>query len=398
MPPDRKKWPIVAGSSILPFGHSKDGSTWRDRAFLAANTALSDAGIAPGDIDALVVATESDLVSLQVNPAPVVASDLGLPHLPAVRVEGGGASGALAVRTGVHHILSGLYSRVLVVGFDDAASHLDRSGVGLVYGLSFDAEVEGFLGATAAALYALSAQGYMARHGVDVRQFAAVAVKNRSNALSNPNAHLPMTSTIEDVLASPIIAPPLKRLDCSPLSDGAAALILSRERDMPRQSGFAPVRIVASAAAADWPRLGDRDDIARFAGKARAAVAAYAQAGIESPSTEIDVAEVYDAFTSAELQGIEALGLAREGQAGHQIVNGEHDRHGRLPVNLSGGLLGQGGSPGAVGVAQVATIARLLQGRYHAGLQPVRRLRRGLAEAHGGVATLNCLHVLEGEG
>jgi acetyl-CoA C-acetyltransferase len=397
MPPDRTKWPIVAGSSIQPFGRSKDGSTWRDRAFLAATAALSDANVAPGDIDALVVATESDLVSLQVNPAPVVASDLGLPHLPAVRVEGGGASGALAVRAGVHHILSGLYRRVLVVGFDDAASHLDRSGVGLVYGLSFDAEVEGFLGATAAALYALSAQAYMARHGVSERHLAMVAVKNRSNAVANPNAHLPMISTVEDVLSSAVVAPPLKRLDCSPLSDGAAALVLSRDRDTPRQSERVAVRIVASASATDWARLGDREDFGRFAGKARAAAAAYAQAGIRNPATEIDVAEVYDAFTTAEIQGIEALGFAAEGQGARQIVDGQHHRDGRLPVNLSGGLLGQGGSPGAVGIAQVATIAHLLQGRYHSGLQPSRRLRHGLAEAHGGVATLNCVHVLESD-
>ncbi|MGE3702284.1 MAG: thiolase family protein [Hyphomicrobiaceae bacterium] len=387
----------MAGSSIQPFGRSKDGRTWRDRAFLAASAALSDAAVSPGDIDALVIATESDLVSLQVNPAPVVSSDLGLPHLPCVRVEGGGASGALAVRSGVHHILSGLYRSVLVVGFDDAASHLDRSGVSLVYGLSFDAEVEGFLGATAAALYALSAQAHMARHGVNERHLATVAVKNRANAVANPNAHLPMISTVEDVLASAVVAPPLKRLDCSPLSDGAAALVLSRERNMPRQSERVPVRIVASASASDWARLGDRDDIGRFAGKSRAAAAAYSQAGIMNPSSEIDVAEVYDAFTSAEVQGIEALGLAPEGRGARQIVDGVHDRDGRLPVNLSGGLLGQGGSPGAVGVAQVATIARLLQGRYHGGLQPTLRLRRGLAEAHGGIATLNCVHVLEND-
>ncbi len=395
MQPDRHQWPIIAGSAVLPFGRSKDGSTWRDRAFLAATAALADARIEPTDIEALVVATESDLVSLQVNPAPIIAGDLGLPHVPAVRVEGGGASGALAVRAGVHHILSGLYRRVLVVGFDDAASHLDRAGVALVYGLSFDAEVEGFLGATAAALYALSAQSFMARHAVDERQLAAVAVKNRANAVHNPNAHLPLISTVDDVLASAVVAPPLKRLDCSPLSDGAAALVLSRERDMPRQCGNQPVRIVASASATDWPRLGDREDIGRFAGKARAAAIAYAQAGIASPATEIDVAEVYDSFTSSEIQGIEALGLASEGRGARQIVDGVHHRSGRLPINLSGGLLGQGGSPGAVGVAQAATIARLLQGRYHAGMQPERRLRRGLAEAHGGIATLNCVHVLE---
>ncbi|MFT5509317.1 MAG: acetyl-CoA C-acetyltransferase, partial [Hyphomicrobiaceae bacterium] len=211
MNPSRANWPVVAGGAITQFQRSKDGSTWRDRAHKVALDAIADAGLAPCDIDALIVASESDLISLQVNPAPVVASDLGLPYVSAVRVEGGGASGALAVRTGVHHILSGLYSRVLVVGFDDAASHLEKTGVGLVYGLSFDAEVDGFLGASAAALYALSAAEHIRRYAGSERELAAVAVKNRHNALSNPNAHLPMASTIEDVLASPVVARPVNR-------------------------------------------------------------------------------------------------------------------------------------------------------------------------------------------
>ncbi|MGI9477572.1 MAG: thiolase family protein [Hyphomicrobiaceae bacterium] len=388
-------WPIVAGGAIAKFQRSKDGSTWRDRAHGVAMEAIAEAGLVPSDIDALVVASESDLISLQVNPSPVVASDLGLPHVSAVRVEGGGASGALAVRAGVHHILSGLYSRVLVVGFDDAASHLDNAGVGLVYGLSFDAEVDGFLGATAAALYAVSAAEHMRRYDVSEHQLAAVAVKNRHNALANPNAHLPMDTTIDDVLASPPVAPPLKRLDCSPLSDGAAALVLASDASAPGQIRSKRVRITASACAGDWARIGDRSEFWRFAGKSKAASLAYAQASIASPRTEIHVAEVYDAFTTSEIQSLEALNFADEGQAGTMIMDGEFGPGSGLPVNLSGGLLGQGASPGAVGIAQIVTIAKLLQGRYYPQRQPRHLMRRGLAEAHGGIATTNCVHILE---
>jgi len=392
---ERAKWPVVAGGAISQFQRSKDGSTWRDRAHLVAMDAITEAGFAPKDIDALVVASESDLISLQVNPAPVVASDLGLPYVPAVRVEGGGASGALAVRAGVQHILSGLYARVLVVGFDDAASHLDKAGVGLAYSLSFDAEVDGFLGASSAALYALSAAEHMRRYAGSEQELAAVAVKNRRNARANPNAHLPMASTIQDVISSPAVAPPLKKLHCSPLSDGAAALVLTSNTGTSSGSQPKHIRIVASACASDWARLGDRPEIWRYAGKARAAVSAYAQAAITSPQTEIDVAEVYDAFASSEIQSLEALLFAPEGRAGAGIINGEFGPSGRLPVNLSGGLLGQGGCPGAVGIAQIVTIARLLQGAYYPDLQPRRSLRRGLAEAHGGIATINCVHILE---
>lgn len=117
-------------------------------------------------------------------------------------------------------------------------------------------------------------------------------------------------------------------------------------------------------------------------------------AGIERPASAIDVAEVYDAFSGAELQGIEALGLAAQGAAGEALEAGEYGKEGRLPVNLSGGLIGQGGAPGATGVMQIVTLTRLLQGRYWPGLQPKRRLRTALADAHGGIATVSFTHVL----
>ena len=123
--------------------------------------------------------------------------------------------------------------------------------------------------------------------------------------------------------------------------------------------------------------------------------AACAMAGIEQPARQIDVAEVYDAFTGAEVQGIEALSLAPAGVAAGALVAGEFSRDGRLPVNLSGGLIGQGGAPGATGVMQIVTLTRLLQGRYWPALQPKQRLRTALADAHGGIATVSVTHILE---
>ena len=386
----------MAGGAISQFARTKDGATWRDRAPAVARHALAEAGLEPKDIDALIVATESDIVTLQVNPATVIASELGLSGVAIMRVEGGGASGGLAVRAGVLHILSGLHRRVLVVGFDDAASRLDAQSVGLVYGLSFDAEIEGFAGATATALYALSIQEHMARTGLTEAETAAIAVKNRGNALANPNAHRPMRLTVPEVLASPTVATPYKRLDCSPLSDGAAAIVLARPEDLPARRGPRS-RIVASAAANDHVRLGDRAERHRFSAKVAAARTAYALAGIRDPAREIDVAEVYDAYTGAEIQALEALGLVADGKGGVAASSGELTRDGRLPVNLSGGLIGQGSAPGATGIAQVATLARLLEGRYHSGLQPARALKRGLADTHGGIATVCTVHILERE-
>jgi len=294
-------------------------------------------------------------------------------------------------------VLSGLARRVLVVGFDDVASRLKGADIQLLYSLSFDTDVEGLAGANAASLYALSMVGHMRRHGSTERQMAAVAVKNRGNARFNPNAHKPMEISIDDVMRSPPVSTPYKRLDCSLLSDGAAAIVLCAPGAAPHASG-ARVRISGSGCATDRARLGDRAQPHRFEAKATAARAAYTMAGLASPAQDIDVAEVYDAFSGAELQSLEALGLVAEGEGGAAAAAGEFDREGRLPVNLSGGLMGQGGSPGAVGIAQAVTVARLLCGEYHPGAQPQRELRRGLVDAHGGVATLCVVHVLERAG
>lgn len=384
--------PLILGGAIAPFGNHRDGTHWRDRVRQVAAGALRDAGLELRDIDALVVGTESDAMSLQINPAPVVASDLGLTHCAVMRVEGGGASGGMALRAGLMQVMSGLARHVLVVGFDDAASRLSSADTRLLYALSFDTDIEGLAGATSVSLYALSMAAHMRRHGSTEEQMAAVSVKNRGNAHLNPNAHKPMTLGIADVMRSPRVSTPYKRLDCSLLSDGAAAIVLSAAAHAPR-TAHARVRIVGSGCAADRARLGDRPEPHRFAAKAAAAQAAYAMAGVDEASSQIDVAEVYDAFSGTELQALEALGLSAEGQAGAACRAGEFDRLGRLPVNLSGGLMGQGGSPGAVGIAQAVTVTQLLRGSYPG--QPLRDWRRGLVDTHGGVATACVVHVLE---
>ena len=386
--------PLILGGALAKFGAYRDGSHWRDRVRQVAAQALHQAQLQSNDIDALVVASESDILSLQVNPAAVVASDLGLSHCAAMRVEGGGASGAMALRSGVMHILSGMAKRVLVVGFDDAASRLSGADTRFLYALSFDTDIEGFAGVSAASLYALSINCHMRMHGTTQRQMAAVAVKNRANAMFNPDAHKPMRITIEDVIRSPNVSSPYKLLDCSLLSDGAAAIVLSAPHAAPRTE-LERVQISGSGCAVDGVHLGDRAQPHRFAAKATAAKRAYEMAGIRGAAKEIDVAEVYDAFSGSEIQAVEALGLAAQGQGGPATMAGEFDLSGRIPINLSGGLMGQGGSPGSVGIAQAITVSRLLTQNYHQGIQPTQALHRGVIDAHGGVATVCVVHVLE---
>ncbi|MEP6656175.1 MAG: thiolase family protein [Betaproteobacteria bacterium] len=391
--PDRPEV-VVAGCGATAFGTFRDASTPRDWVLRCAREALDDAGIEAAEVDAVVVGSESDFFSLQLAPGALLTDEIGLVPCPVIRVEMGGGTGAAAVRAGFMHIRSGMHRCVLVIGFEHAASHLSGDDMRMLYGLSFDPDIDGMAGATAANLYALSIAEHMRRYGTTEAQLAAVSVKNHGNALDNPGAHKPMSITVADVLASRPVSTPYKLLDCSIISDGAAAVVLTAG-DLPGGRLRPRVYVAGSGCASDHVRLGDRPELHRFRSKERSRQAACAMAGIESPARQIDVAEVYDAFTGAELQGIEALGLGPAGTAGAALEAGEFSRDGRLPVNLSGGLIGQGGAPGATGVMQIVTLTRLLQGRYWPALQPQRSLRTALADAHGGIATVSVTHVLE---
>jgi acetyl-CoA C-acetyltransferase len=382
---------LILGGSVTPFCRHRDGSHWRDWVRQAGTDALADAGLVTTDIDAVVVASESDFLSLQINPGPVVLDELGLSGRPVIRVEGGGASGGLALREGMMQIMAGMAKRVLVIGFEAAAGHLDPNNVQLAYSLSFDAEVDGMGGATAVSLYALSIAEHMARFGTTIEQMASVSVKNHGNAVGNPWAHKPMIITIDDVLASPMVATPYHRLDCSLASDGAASIVLAHPDAAPKTTR--PIScITGSGVGSDFARLGDRAERYAFIAKRRAAYAAYAMAGVLDAARDIDVAEVCDPFSGTEIQSLEALGLAQPGEAASALADGAFGIESDLPVNLSGGLIGQGGAPGATGIAQAVTMDRLLGGRYR---DTVGSFKRGLIDVHGGVGTLAAVHVME---
>jgi acetyl-CoA C-acetyltransferase len=384
---------LVLGDAMYPFGRYTDGSTPRDWIRTVVDRALADADLELRDIDAVVVGSESDHLSMQLSAGALIADEIGIFGCPVTRVEMGGATGAAAIQVAAAQVLAGLARFVLVIGFEHAASHLKPDDVRFLYGLSFDADIDGMAGIQAIHLYALSIAEHMRHHGTTERHLASVVVKNRSNAAANPLAHRRKPVTVDEVLSSRAVSTPYKALDCSPLSDGAAALIVGREEPSPAR-GRRSVAIVGVGSANDPVRLGDRLEPHRFDAKSRAAAAAYRAAGFDDPAA-IDVAEVYDAFSGAEIQALEALGLCAAGDAPRHLEAGTFERAGRLPVNLSGGLIGQGGAPGAVGVAQVATLSRILQGRYWPELQPQREMKYGLADAHSGIGTVSIVHVLE---
>ena len=372
----------ISGAALTRFDRRRDGSSFRDWAIEAFSAALAMSGLERGEIGALVVASESDFFTLQLNPAAVLASDLGLVGVSALRVEGGGASGQLAVHAGARMVALGEARHVAVVGFDPSASALPSVTMKMLYGLSFEMWSDGMTGPSSTALYALSVQAFLARTGLGTRELDAVTIANRANACGNPNAHLPRRHSAQEIGASPIIATPYRRLHCSPLSDGAAALILSHPDALPGARRGAS-KIVGIGAATDTVHLGARADPGRFVAKTVAMQRATRMAGI-GPA-DVGLAEVYDAYAGAQLQALEALGLSNRIEA--DLADDRFALGGQLPINLSGGLMGQGAPVGATGVAQTATCALLLEGRYHAGLQPKTVPRYALADTHGGVCT-----------
>lgn len=380
----------VTGSALTPFNRRKDGTGFRDWAFDAFNNALAMAEIERQDIDALYVASESDFFTLQLNPASVLATDLGLIGVSTVRCEGGGASGQIAVHAAARAIQRGLANHVAVIGVDPSASTLPNDAVRALYGYSFDAWTDGMTGATSTVLYALSYQAFAAEHKVGDDLLTDVTLKNRANALENPNAHLPRTHTAQEIEKSPAIASPYRRLHCSPLSDGAAALILSCGELTPSTRRNAP-SIAGIGGATDHVHLGSRASPGAFIAKTHAMYRACKEADIEPD--DIGLAEVYDAYAGAQIQALHALGLSRDVQA--DANDGVFSPSGRCPINLSGGLMGQGAPVGAIGVGQTASCALMLEGRYHSGLQPAMLPLYALADTHGGVCTTAAVTILK---
>jgi len=251
-----------------------------------------------------------------------------------------------------------------------------------------DREWECFFGATFPALYAMMARLHMRRYGTTHEQMAAVAVKNHHHACYNPIAQYQMEISIEDVSRSPMVADPLHILDCSPISDGAAAVVLA-PTEMAKKLSESPIKVAASAQASDTLALHDRRDLTTLDATVHAGRAAFTQAGIEPRM--VDVAEVHDCFTIAEILAIEDLGLVEKGQGGKATEEGLTALGSSLPVNTSGGLKACGHPVGATGIKQAYEIA--LQLRGEAGRRQVDEAEVGLAHNVGGSGGTALVHI-----
>ena len=383
---------------MTPFVGFRADASVRDMVAEAARSAMLDAGATALSIDMGVAAYESDHFNRQMSLGHVLQEAVGLVGKPTVRVEGGGATGALAIRTAVMAIRSGTVRSVLVFGGETNGKSVDRATATELLALSADFEWETPVFGTFAAPYALMITEHMRRYGTTAEQFAEIAVKNRRIALENPDAHKGMSITVEDVRNSAPLSDPYRLFDASVLSDGAAAVLLAtREWAEQHSSTFQerpPVAILGTGCSTDHPRLSDRSEemFPHFAAKRRAARDAYRMAGIDDPAKEIDVAEVYDSFSGAELQAYEDLGLCPVGEGGAAATDGRFDLGGRVWVNTSGGLLGRGSAVGATGIAQAVEVTRQLRGEV-SGARAHPGARTGITDTHAGVGSLAVVSV-----
>jgi acetyl-CoA C-acetyltransferase/acetyl-CoA acyltransferase len=366
----------VIGVGVTKFG--KHERTSGELFAEAAVDALADAELGPGAVQALyygnVVGGETEH---QLHTGPQAASILGIPTIPTTRFETACASSHAAFRHAVMEIAAGV-SDIVMVGGGERVLNVPTADSTEYFAYASDASWEQPLGLTFPGVFALVARAHMAKHGTTEEQMAAVAVKNHRHGALNPKAQFQKEITLETVMKSAYIADPLKLYDCCPFTDGGAALVLASEeiaRTRPRA-----VWVLGTAAASDSMLLGDKKDLSRVMATERAAKAAYQQAG-KSPS-DVDVVELHDCFTIAEIVATEGLGLFEPGTGGIAAERGWTSLGGKVPVNTSGGLKAKGHPIGATGAAQIAEIVTQLRGE--AGRRQVDRARTGLTHTLGG--------------
>ncbi len=380
--------------SIIGVGCTRFGERWddslRDLVVEAGVSAIEDSNLSGEDIDALYIGNMSaGRFVEQEHIGALIADCAGLArlHIPSTRVEAACASGGLALRQAVLAVASGYHDVVIAAGAEKMTDVSSGTAADALAAAA-DREWECFFGATFPALYAMIARLHMRRYGTTREQLSSVAVKNHHHGILNPVAQYHMEITPEDVVKSPMVADPLHILDCSPITDGAAAVVLV-PTELAKKYADTPIKIIGSAQASDTLALHDRRDLTTLDATVHAAKSAFSQAKLLPK--DVDVAEVHDCFTIAEILAIEDLGLVEKGTGGRAALEGMTCLGGKVPINTSGGLKACGHPVGATGIKQAYEIA--LQLRGEAGKRQVDEAEIGLAHNVGGSGGTAIVHI-----
>ncbi|MBI5224190.1 thiolase domain-containing protein [Candidatus Micrarchaeota archaeon] len=381
----------IIGAGMTHFGEQWEQG-FRDLVVEAGVKAIEDAGLSGDKIDAGFVGTmASGRLVGQEHIGGLLADYMGLNPIPVTRVEGACASGSLALRQGVMAVASGMHD-VVVVGGVEKMTDLDVNTVSDILGGAGDQEWELFLGATFPAIYALMAKVHMKDFGTTAEMLAAVAVKNHKNGAKNKYAQFQKEISIETVLKSKMISDPLKVFDCSPITDGAAAVILA-PLDMAHSFTKKPVEILSSTQASDAIALHSRASLTGLRATQVASEKAYKMA--KMTPKDMNFAEVHDCFTIAEIMAIEDLGFFKKGQGGPATLEGRTALNGELPINTSGGLKACGHPVGATGVKQAVECVWQLRGEAEG--RQVKDAHIGMSQNVGGSGATAVVHIYKNE-
>ncbi len=372
----------VLGTGLTKFGELWDKSLL-DLALDASLEAIHDSRFTIHDIHAVFVANMLyGKIANQDHLGALIASSLNIKGA-SFRIEGACASGGLAVHLAIQSLLAGTYQNVLVVGAEKMTDVSISEITSSLMGAGSVAERKA--GLTFPGLYALMAKAHMQKYNTKRIHLASVSVKNHYHASLNSKAHFPYEVSMEKVMESTCICTPFTLFDASPISDGAAAVVLSADSTGPG------VYITGSAVATDTVDLSQRKSLTEIAATKEAAMAALKQAGVEIK--DIKVAEVHDCFTIAEIMAMEDLGFCPKGEGGKYILSGATKLGGKMPVNTSGGLKACGHPVGATGVKQIVEITEQLRGQ--AGQRQVKNAKVGLTQNVGGTGATVVVHVLQ---
>ncbi|MEK6755525.1 MAG: thiolase domain-containing protein [Bacteroidota bacterium] len=379
--------------AVIGTGMTKFGELWgrsiKDIFVEAAQNAIEDAGV--DHIDSLYVGSMSPgLFVGQEHLGAVLADYLGVNPIPATRVESACASGGAAFRQAFLEVASGASDIVLAGGVEKMT---DGADVTDVLATAADQEYEVYHGITFPGLYAMIAKAHMHQYGTTREQMAAVAVKNHRNGAKHPNAQFRSEVTLEQVIGSTMVADPLRLLDCSPVSDGAAAVVVA-SLDVAKKLNKSFAKVIASAQSSDTIALHNRESLTTLKSVVNAAQKAYKMANIKP--TDVNLVEVHDCFTIAEIVVSEDLGFFEKGKGGEAVVKGlTAIECGRIPINTSGGLKAKGHPVGATGIAQIIELYEQLTAK--AGPRQAKNARIGMAQNMGGSGASCVIHILEAQ-
>ncbi len=366
-----------------------EGETLKSMGTAACHQAIKDAGIERSQIQAFYLGNVmSGLLLAQTTIAPVISNSLGLSRdIPCTTVEGACGSSSVALREGYMQVATGLCDFVLVAGVEKltgfSTDTLTRS-----MSASLDQEIDAVTGLTFPGFWSLIARRHMYEYGTTIKQIAMVAVKNHNNSVLNPRARFRNKVDLETVMNSKVIADPIKLYDCCPISDGASAAILC-PAEMAKDYTDKLIDIIGIAQTTGYTSLHDQPKQTYLPATVSASKKAYEMAGL-GPN-DIDVAELHDCFTPAEIVDSEDLDFFEKGKGGPAVEEGLTQVGGKIPISPSGGLLAKGHPVGATGIGQVYEVVRQLRGEHE---NQVKGAEIGLTHNAGGSGSVCTVTIL----